>query len=215
MNSLFSLLLGIGAAYLVGSIPTAYIIGRLYKGIDVRQHGSGNVGATNAFRVLGKEAGTAVLVIDILKGVVAVTVIGDILNLHDLLSLAILGVTAVIGHNWTVFLQFKGGKGIATTLGVLIGLAIKLSGFREVLFFSLGVWVIVFFSTGFVSLASILASICLPFFMVITNQSVVLTALGIILCLFVILRHRPNIQRLISGKENRVFHPFGPKKPNP
>lgn len=215
MNSLISLIAGTGAAYLIGSIPTAYVVGKLYKGIDVRKHGSGNVGATNAFRVLGKEIGTAVLVFDILKGIVAVTLIGDLFRLRDLLSLVILGLAAVIGHNWTVFLQFKGGKGIATTLGVLIGLAIKLSGFREVLFFSLGIWAIVFASTGYVSLASILASVCLPVFMVITNQSIELTVLGIILCLFVILRHRPNIQRLVSGKENRAFNPFGPKNPKP
>jgi glycerol-3-phosphate acyltransferase PlsY len=115
-----------------------------------------------------------------------------------------LGVVAVAGHNWTVFLQFKGGKGIATSLGVLIGLTIKVAAIRPVLFFSILSWLAVFLTTGFVSLSSIVAAILLPVLMVISNQPLELVSLGIIFCVLVIIRHRPNIKKLLSGEESRV-----------
>ena len=190
--------------YLIGSIPTAYLFGRLLKRIDIRQYGSGNVGATNAFRVLGKIPGTAVLLIDASKGIVATTLLADLFGLEEIIYRILLGLTAVIGHNWTVFLGFKGGKGIAASLGVLIGLTIKAVFFRPVLILSILIWFAVFLISGYVSLASITAAVLLPFLMIFLNQPVELIMLGVIFCIFVVLRHRPNIKRLLLKEEHRV-----------
>lgn len=200
--------LGVLISYLIGSIPTAYIFGRVLKGIDIRQHGSGNVGATNAFRVLGKVPGAIVLLLDILKGVMAVTLVGDLLGMTETLQRVLLSLVVVCGHNWTVFLNFKGGKGIATSLGALIGLTIKIAVIRPVLLVTVLMWGMCFLLTGFISLSSILASIVLPVVMVLTRQSIEIIALGVILCMFVVLRHRPNIKRLISKVEPRIKTPF-------
>lgn len=204
MLTQLNILLSIAAAYLVGSIPTAYIFGKVLKGIDIRQQGSGNVGATNAFRVLGKGPGTLVLVLDILKGAVATTVVGDLFQWDTVLARVILGVVVVAGHNWTVFLNFKGGKGIATSLGVLVGLTIKIAVIRPVLIITFLSWLIVFLVSRYVSLASVVAGIILPISMLLTHQPPEITALGIIFSLWIVLRHRPNIKRLLSGTENRV-----------
>lgn len=199
-----SIFFGILLSYLIGSIPTAYIFGKLSKGIDIRQHGSGNVGATNVFRVLGKGPGIIVLVIDILKGVLAVALIADLLGLTDILYRILLGLCAVSGHNWTIFLKFKGGKGIATSFGVLIGLTIKIAAIRMVLLVTVLGWLIIFLSTGYVSLASIVAAIILPIAMVATSQDILLVLLGVIFCIFIVLRHRPNIKRLLNGQEHQA-----------
>jgi len=196
----FSLVL----TYLIGAIPTAYIFGRLLKGIDIRKHGSGNVGATNAFRVLGKGPGSAVLIIDILKGIIPTVVIANLFGFKDPLTLVFIGLVAVAAHNWTVFLNFKGGKGIATSLGVLIGLTIQIPGLRPVLLIVLGVWLIIFLLVGYVSLASLFAAVALPISMVIVEAPFVLKVMSIVLCLFIVFRHRSNITRLLQGKENRV-----------
>ena len=197
-------LLGVVISYLLGSIPTAYIFGKLYQGIDIRQHGSGNVGATNTFRVLGKIPGTIVLLIDILKGTLALTVVGDLFSCDALLQRILLGVAAIVGHNWTIFLQFKGGKGVATTLGVLIGLTIKFSALLPVLLMCVLTWIVFFIFSGYVSLASVIAAIVLPITMIFTGQPLLLVLVGIIFCIFVVVRHRPNIERLLSGKESRI-----------
>ena len=118
-------------AYLIGSIPVAYIFGRVLKGLDIREHGSGNMGATNAFRVLGKGPGTMVLILDILKGIIPVTLLANVFGLRDALSLVIISVAAVAGHNWTVFLGFKGGKGMATSLGILDRPGHSIAGFTD------------------------------------------------------------------------------------
>ena len=205
---LCKIILSLVLSYLLGSIPTAYIFGWIFKRIDIREHGSGNVGATNAFRVLGKISGTFVLLIDILKGTIAVTLIGDLLGLHHILFRVLLGIVVVVGHNWTCFLNFKGGKGIATSLGVLIGLAIKISFIRPVLAITVLTWLAVFLMTGFVSLASILSAVILPFAMVCFNLPFEMVMLGIIFCIFVVVRHRPNMKRILNGKESRVQFPF-------
>ncbi len=198
-------------SYLIGSIPTAYIFGKLYKGIDIRQHGSGNVGATNVFRVLGKKPGIIVLLLDILKGVVAVTVIADIFGLTQVIYRLILALGVVSGHNWTIFLKFKGGKGIATSLGVLIGLTIKIVSIRPVLLLTLFIWIVCFLISNIVSLSSIIAAVCLPFILIFTAQSFEIVCLGVVFCIFVVVRHRPNIKRLLSGQEPRVSPPFQKK----
>ncbi len=201
-------------SYLLGALPTAYIWGRWFKKVDIRQMGSGNVGATNAFRVLGKQAGIFVLLIDILKGILATTVMPWLFQIDNVWWLMALALTAVIGHVWTVFLSFQGGKGIATSLGSLIGLAISLPLLRLPLLITLGAWIVIFLIFQYVSLASIVAALVLPCTMVILGLSLELVALGIIFCIILIFRHRPNIKRLITGKETRVqiFSKKNPKK---
>ncbi len=197
-------ILGVICSYLLGSIPTAFIYGKISKGIDIRQHGSGNVGATNVFRVLGKGPGILVLILDILKGAAAVTVIPRLLGIEGTIPKVILALVVVSGHNWTIFLRFKGGKGIAASLGALIGLAVEITLLRPILLWTVLVWLICFLLTGFVSLSSVIASVCLPLIMVWMNQPIELICLGVFFCIFVVIRHRPNIRRLFSGQEPRV-----------
>ena len=203
-----NIIFGIIISYLIGSCPTAYLFGKWYKGIDIREHGSGNMGATNVFRVLGKIPGTIVLILDIVKGIIPPTIVGDLLGLDRIILRVILGLVAVCGHNWTIFLGFKGGKGIATSLGVLIGLTIEIPGLRPVLLVCIGTWIVLFLITGYVSLSSIIAAVILPLAMLFTNQPFEMIALGVIFCIFVVLRHKANIKRLLSGKESRVDWPF-------
>ncbi len=206
------LTIGLVISYLIGSIPTGYLFGRFLKGIDIRSFGSGNMGTTNAFRILGKWPGALVLLIDILKGVIPVVMVADCLGLEENIYRIILGGSAVVGHNWTIFLEFKGGKGVATGLGLLIGLAIKIVSMRMILFLTLLVWGTVFAFSGYVSFASILAACVLPLLMALTSQPLELVILGVFLCVFVVFRHRTNIQRLLSGQEHRVPILFHKKK---
>jgi len=204
------IILGVATSYLVGSIPTAYILGRLIKHKDLRQFGSHNVGATNAFRVLGKGIGMAVLFIDITKGIIPVVLISDYIILkNNALSgevlRIILGVAGTCGHNWTVFLDFKGGKGVAVTFGVLIGLVIKYSSLRIVFACVLGVWIISFFISRMVSLASILGSLTFPVSMILFKEQRAFLIMSIVLSAFIIYRHKPNIKRILTGKEPRLF----------
>lgn len=203
------IILGILVSYLVGSMPTAYIFGRLLKGIDIRKFGSGNVGATNALRVLGKGPGISVLVLDILKGFVVVTFFADILSSAvtgtSVETLRIIfGLSCICGHNWTVFLKFKGGKGIATTFGVLLGLAIKIGGLKVILALSVITWLVIFFMSRIVSLSSVITGIALSVYMFAFQQSSILKFLSIILSIFIILRHKSNLKRILQGKEQRL-----------
>lgn len=204
------IILGIIVSYLLGCVPIAYILGRMSKGIDIRKFGSGNVGATNALRVLGKGPGITVLVLDILKGFMAVIFLGNLLISKITLippetTRIILGLSCICGHNWTIFLRFKGGKGIATTSGVLLGLAIKISGLKIILGLVILTWIAVFIIIRIVSAASIIAGLALPIYMVIFRQSNVLIFLGIVLSIFIVLRHKSNLKRLLEGKESRLF----------
>lgn len=208
MDILLPAAINIIIAYFLGAIPTGYWAGKILKNIDIREHGSKNMGATNVLRVLGKGPGLTVLLIDILKGVVPVAVVARLLGLYDPLVLVLVAVAAVAGHNWTVFLKFKGGKGVATTLGVLIGLAIQIPGLRPVLLLTLLVWAAVFFPSGYVSLASITAAVALPVLMVVFNAPFVIVLMGIALSILVVLKHRANISRLLKGQENRIKLPY-------
>ncbi|HNX81834.1 MAG TPA: glycerol-3-phosphate 1-O-acyltransferase PlsY [Candidatus Omnitrophota bacterium] len=196
-------------SYLIGSIPTAYVFGRA-RGIDIRQHGSGNVGATNALRVLGKKTGIIVLGIDILKGLVPVIFLGNILSVKTLPLMndeqlrILIALMCIVGHNWTVFLNFKGGKGMATSLGVLIGLATKVSGLGAVLGIAMGAWLVIFFAIRIVSLASIISALILPLAAFFIKLSPLLIGTSIVLCAFIIIRHKANIARLVKGKEPRL-----------
>ncbi|MDD5465233.1 MAG: glycerol-3-phosphate 1-O-acyltransferase PlsY [Candidatus Omnitrophica bacterium] len=197
------------ASYLLGSIPTAYLFGKALKGIDIRKVGSGNVGATNALRALGKGPGITVLLIDILKGFITVILLGDFfVNKPHLLQAQnlriFMGLCCICGHNWTIFLQFKGGKGIATTFGVLLGLSMKVPGLNIVIGLIILTWLLVFFSFRIVSLASIIAALALPIFCFLFKQPFVLTSVSLLLCIFVIIRHKANLARIFQGKESRL-----------
>jgi len=206
---MLSIVGGTIVSYLIGSLPSAYLFGRLLKGIDIRKFGSGNVGATNALRVLGKPAGITVLVLDILKGFVAVVFLGDfltstIIDIPDEALRIALGLSCICGHNWTIFLRFKGGKGIATTFGVLLGLAVKVSGFKIVLALSVLTWLALFLLSRIVSLASIFTGITLPVYMILFKQSNILVLSSVVIAVFIILRHKSNLKRLLQGKEPRL-----------
>lgn len=199
---------GIAISYLIGSIPTAYLFGRLLKGVDIRKFGSGNVGATNAFRVLGPIPAIVVLILDILKGYIAVVFLGGfILSAaveNQEIAHIILGAAAIAGHNWTIFLKFKGGKGIATSLGVLVGLAVKLAGLKIILGLVVLTWLVVFILSRIVSLSSVLAAISFPLYVVLFKQTKVLISTSIIFSLLIILRHRSNIRRFLQGREPKL-----------
>jgi len=204
------IILGIVISYLLGSIPTAYIAGRLLKNIDIRKFGSGNVGATNALRVLGKRAGISVLLIDALKGALAVTFLSDLVLMQvpvlpNDISQLILGVSCIFGHNWTIFLGFKGGKGVATTFGVLIGLSFKIPGLGIVLSLVLLSWLAIFLITRIVSFASVLCCAVMPVFMVLFKQSSALVIFSLLIAGFIIYRHYSNLVRIFQGKEPRLY----------
>lgn len=197
------------ASYLLGSIPTAYLFGRA-KGIDIRKVGSGNIGATNAMRALGKKLGITVLLLDILKGFIVVVFLGDYFRSKPILwqehnLRIIIGLCSICGHNWTIFLKFKGGKGIATSFGVLLGLALKLPGLGVVIGILIITWLVVFLIWRIVSLASIVAAIALPVSVVMFKQSTILAAVSLILCVFVVIRHKSNLLRIFQGKEPRLY----------
>src|SRR3989338_6086564 len=203
------LILSVALSYLIGSIPSAYILGRLARGIDIRKHGSGNVGATNAFRVLGPYIGITVLFLDGLKGLICVAPLADFiiqqgLGLDSLLLRILLGIAAVAGHSLTIFLRFKGGKGMATTLGVLIGLAIKFPALKLILLAEVLLWLIVFMLSKIVSLASIVSAVFFPVFFIILKQPPPLIVTSLCLSLFIIIRHKPNIIRMLQNKEPRL-----------
>jgi len=188
--------------YLLGSIPTGFLVARA-RGVDIRTVGSGNIGATNAFRVLGKGLGIFVLLMDALKGWVAVQVGAYLINrflpgaaLDNLRITA--GIAAILGHNFTCWLNFKGGKGIATSAGVLIALV------PWALVIILSIFIILFLTTRFVSVGSIAASFSLPFATWFTTKDVGLTIVTGAMGALAILKHRKNIQRLLNGTENRI-----------
>jgi glycerol-3-phosphate acyltransferase PlsY len=203
------IILGLIISYFIGSIPTAYIFGRILKGIDIRKFGSGNVGAANAMRVLGKGWGIAVLFLDVLKGFLPVVFLGDFISLKtpiissDALRI-ILGLSCISGHNWTLFLKFKGGKGVAATFGVLFGLSVEIPGLKLILSLMILTWLLIFLITKIVSVSSMLSAIALPVYMALFNQSKVLISSSVILAIFIILRHKSNLKRFFRGTEPRL-----------
>ena len=186
------------SSYLLGSIPPGYILVRLLRGIDIRQHGSGNIGATNVARILGKPAGMTVLLLDILKGFLATTLIANIFGVEEIIGRLALAVAVVCGHNWTIFLKFRGGKGVATTIGAIAGLALVIPGLRPVFLLSLLVWLVVFLLSKIVGLASIASSVSLTLFMVLFKQPAELVVLGLVFCVFIIVRHKSNIISMLD-----------------
>jgi acyl phosphate:glycerol-3-phosphate acyltransferase len=196
-------ILSVFAAYLIGSFPTSYIMGRLVKGIDVREAGSKNAGATNVLRTVGKIPALITLIVDILKGFLVVTVVADYFYSLDVPFVyefykPFLGFVAICGHIWPVWLKFRGGKGVAATLGVALGLA------PLILLPSLVIWIAVFAWKKFVSLASILSLISFPIFACIFGCPVYTTIFSVAICAIVIYKHKENIRRLINGQENKT-----------
>lgn len=192
-------------AYLIGSIPTGYLFAKA-RGVDIRAMGSGNIGATNVFRVLGKGAGISVLLIDALKGFLPARFLlfGATPATHEYHAM-LAGFCAILGHNYTCWLRFKGGKGITTSAGVILALVPAGLGI------ALGVWILVFAASRYVSLASIAAAAILPGGVWIAGQSARMIGLAAVLGALAIYKHRTNIQRLIAGTEHR----FGSKKAKP
>jgi acyl phosphate:glycerol-3-phosphate acyltransferase len=207
----FGYILMVLIAYLLGSIPSGFLVAKA-RGVDIRTVGSGNIGATNVFRYLGKWAGACVLLADAAKGYVAVAIVGGWFcgwlypaagTLAAEWARIVAGLAAVLGHNYTCWLHFKGGKGIATSAGVLTALV------PAALLVIFAVWVIVFAFSRYVSLASILAAFVLPFAVWLTGKSTTLIAITAAMTTLGIYRHKANIQRLLKGTENRI----GGKKP--
>jgi len=204
---MFSLVLIILFAYLVGSFPTSIVVGRMTRRIDIREHGSKNAGGTNAFRVLGWKAGLFVAVVDILKGVLATLLVAkirvDSLTLNYELVQIIAGTSAVIGHVWTVLAKFKGGKGVSTGAGMIVALFPWASLICFIIFAALVL------TTRYVSLGSIIATSSLPFILLtfdrIFGKSVSnsLLTFSILISGLILFTHRSNIRRLFNGTENR------------
>jgi glycerol-3-phosphate acyltransferase PlsY len=196
-----SLIIG---AYLLGSIPTAVWIGKAFYGIDVREFGSGNAGATNTFRVLGKKAGYPVLFIDILKGsaAVALAFIGPIAYTSpDFRNLELgLGVAVLLGHIFPIFAGFRGGKGVATILGVVMCILPLTCCVGMIVFF------VVLLATRFVSLSSMMAGLAFPFILhfMMHNDEKILTVFSITVAILLIITHRKNIVRLFKKQESKI-----------
>ena len=184
------------ASYLLGSLPFGLWIGQWLYGIDLRQHGSNNTGATNAYRVLGRWPALLVFLCDTAKGMACVY-LGTVL-LGSSFAEVIGGIAAISGHNWSVFLGFKGGRGVATGLGVIALLAPKVT----VIVFL--VWAIVVYLTKYVSLASIIAAALVPPLMWLFGAGNEVLLFGVAAAAFVIVRHRPNIGRLLRGEELKI-----------
>ena len=200
-------------AYLLGSIPTGFLVAKA-RGVDIRTVGSGNIGATNVLRILGKPAGVFVLLADAAKGWLATFVVAKLVAgwfFPDAGSLSrewfaiCAGLAAILGHNYTCWLHFKGGKGIATSAGVLVALV------WGPLLIILGIWIVVFALTRYVSLASICASFTLPFAAWVVDGSLNIIIVTAVLAALAIYKHKANIQRLIKGTEHRMSF----KKPSP
>lgn len=189
------------ASYLVGAIPSSYIAGRLVRGIDLREHGSGNLGATNAFRVLGSRVAAPVMLFDVLKGW-APAALFTLWDGSPLWSWALVyGAAAIVGHVFPVYMRFRGGKGVATAAGVFLALAPLAVGV------ALLVWLVVLGAARMVSLASICAAVALIVALLLTEPRPAVLALGIAVGMFVVFAHRANIGRILRGEEYRFGRP--------
>jgi glycerol-3-phosphate acyltransferase PlsY len=184
-------------SYVLGSVPFSLLASRL-KGVDLRAHGSGNLGATNAIRVLGPAIGVPVLLADVAKGLVAVAVIPRLAGADASWAPILCGVAAVLGHVWSVFLKLRGGKGVATAAGAFFALA------PRGVAIALAVFLVVLLTSRFVSLSSIAAALALPIALWGTGASQPVVAAGLGLAILVVVRHRANVARLLAGTESRI-----------
>ena len=188
------------SCYLLGSIPFGYITGKIFKKVDIREYGSGNIGATNVSRILGFKLAFLVALGDVGKGILAIY-LARLLNADNLIILVIAGLAVICGHNWSLFLKFTGGKGIATTFGVIFM-------FNSIaILWALVVWISITALTRYVSLASMSSVASILLFMILFKQPVEYITFSAIIFAFAVIRHKENIKRLISGKERK----FGEK----
>ncbi|GAB4000432.1 glycerol-3-phosphate 1-O-acyltransferase PlsY [Spirosoma daeguense] len=204
-------------AYLLGSIPTAVWYGQGFFGIDIRKFGSGNAGATNTFRVLGKRAGTIVMLVDVLKGYTASSLspllwYADVITEKEILTFKIVfGIVAVIGHLYPIFADFKGGKGVASLLGMM------LATHPEMAAVCIGIFLLVVIASQYVSLGSIMAALAFPVLLLLQifgeKENPLLIVLGFAVFLLVVITHQKNIGRLLRGQENRTVLIRFRKKP--
>jgi len=215
-----SILIVVLLSYLLGSIPFALILVKTLKGIDLRNIGSGNIGATNAFRQAGYKIGIPALILDISKGLIPVILFSELIKetnvSKDTLRL-LLGVASICGHNWPVFLRFKGGKGMATSFGVVIGLSIKNLALAKIVILGSLIWALIFIFSGYVSLASVISAIFFPIFLVIFNLPKEYKIYGLLISAFALYRHKSNIYRLLRKEESRfnVLSKFSPSRKKP
>ncbi|HZK33241.1 MAG TPA: glycerol-3-phosphate 1-O-acyltransferase PlsY [Tissierellaceae bacterium] len=193
MKTILVILIG----YIIGSFSPSYYFGKIFKKMDIRDYGSGNAGTTNALRVFGKKVGILTFIMDIVKGIIAVLIGRWILGFNGELLAAIF---VVLGHNWPIFLDFKGGKGIATSFGVLLMIHWQIGLIAFIIFIS------VIVLTKYVSLGSISATLFAPLALIITNRGapIKLHLTMIFLAALAIYRHKDNIKRLLKGEENRI-----------
>lgn len=187
----------LGAAYLLGAVPTSFVAGRLARGIDLREHGSRNLGATNVYRVLGWGWATPVAVVDILKGIVPVTLFARWADGPAWLPVT-LGIAAVLGHMFSPYVRFRGGKGVATAAGMFLALA------PLAVLLALPVWALCVWLTGYVSLGSMVTAGTFPVWVRLTRPDAPYTLYAsAALALLIVFAHRANIRRLLAGTENR------------
>ena len=191
--------------YVLGSIPFGYIVGKLFKKMDIREYGSGNIGATNAFRILGPSLASLVVIGDIGKGILSIYLV-QYLNIDNLLILTIAGLAVICGHDWSLFLGFKGGKGIATTFGVIFVFNPIIS------FLGLIVWGVVVIATRYVSLASIFAVISIFILTILFKQPYEYILFSAIILVLGIFNHKENIKRLRLNKERKIGEKIEIKK---
>jgi len=202
---LFLKILGVAASgYLLGSIPSSFIMAKILRGIDLRDHGSGNLGAANTFRILGAKAAVPVLIIDIGKGFLAVKLV-SMAGIDNFAFVALAALMAILGHNYSVFVKFSGGKGVGTTTGAFLAIV------PVAVLICLLIWLVLLLTTRIVSLASIAASIALPLAVLLSRYymgrdiDILAVALSVIVAVVVVYKHRSNIQRLRNGTEKRIF----------
>jgi glycerol-3-phosphate acyltransferase PlsY len=184
-------------SYLLGSISFSVVLAKLLKGIDIRQHGSGNAGATNTLRILGKGPAVLVLALDVLKGIAAVW-IGVWMGGGEAWVPALCGIGAIVGHNWPVYFHFRGGKGIATTIGVMATLS-----FLPALYAGI-IAILLIVVTRYVSLGSLVFVALTPVFLLILGYAWPIFWTSLIICLFAFWRHRSNIVKILQGRENKI-----------
>ena len=192
--------LAILSCYLLGSIPFGYITGKIFKKIDIREYGSGNIGATNVSRILGLKLASLVAIGDVGKGILAIYLV-RFLDIDNLIVLVIAGLAVICGHNWSLFLKFTGGKGIATTFGVFFMLN------PVIPLYAIIVWIFIVILTRYVSLASISSVTAILLLMILFKQPPEYIIFSAIIFVFAVIRHKENIKRLKLGKERK----FGEK----
>jgi glycerol-3-phosphate acyltransferase PlsY len=204
METMLRIAILVAVSYLLGAIPFSYIAGKLIKGIDLREYGSGNLGAANTFRVLGRGAAIPVLLADMGKGYLAVRLVA-LYGLDNYIFVLLAAMIVIMGHTYSVFVGFAGGKGVGTTAGTFLAMA------PCAVLICLCVWIVVLLISRIVSVASMVSAACLPAAVAVMDRfgacdsHVYVLYLSVFIGLFVIYKHRSNIRRLREGTEKRIF----------